>query len=118
MQVHDSYVNKALDRCLLSERAKPLHQVIESVFNLILKFHAQISTPNVKLNNNTNLDTSNDMYSTIHSNVSSQVVEKTYSSFKKFAKFMYAVLQKLYSKGFDPHIESLLTQWNYNQFYT
>jgi hypothetical protein len=51
------------------------------------------------------------------SDVLEQLVSSTRADFSKCMKFLLAVLLKLLSRGYEPHMAALVASLNWNQFY-
>lgn len=102
-KVHEEYVNKAIDACLLSERKKPVLGIVMNIFAIILKFHLQVISATT---------TGYVDYQQL-----SNHVEETNLAFDKSTRFLFMILTKRNSKMQDEHLSLLLLHWNFNGFY-
>ncbi|XP_063783221.1 gamma-tubulin complex component 6 [Pseudophryne corroboree] len=106
-KTHTEYLNKALFRGLLTEKAAPLMNIIHSIFSLILKFRIQlISQPWI-------CDKEKQMAS--HPNYG--LMQQSYDTFKYYSDFLFEVVTKLVSRGYQPHLEDFLLRINFNSYY-
>ncbi|XP_030044725.1 gamma-tubulin complex component 6 [Microcaecilia unicolor] len=106
-RTHAEYLNKALFRGLLTEKATPVMNIIHSIFSLILKFRVQlISQP-------WSCDTEQQM--AIHPNFT--VMQQSYNTFKYYSDFLFEVVTKLVNRGYQPHLEDFLLRINFNNYY-
>jgi len=94
---HGEYVNKCLLRCLLTNKAKKVMDVIKKVLEQILLFRKQLASPNknvlVRLNN-------------------------IYQDFKNVSHFLFKIVSSLVEKGYQPHLDDFLIRLNFNNFYS
>lgn len=106
-KAHTEYLNKALFRGLLTEKAAPLMNIIHSIFNLILKFRIQlISQPWVC-----------DKEKQIASHPNYTLMQQSYNTFKYYSDFLFEVVTKLVNRGYQPHLEDFLLRINFNNYY-
>ncbi|XP_053319663.1 gamma-tubulin complex component 6 [Spea bombifrons] len=106
-KTHADYLNKALFRGLMTEKAAPLMNIIHSIFSLILKFRIQlISQP-------WNCDKGKQMAT--HPNFG--LMQQSYNTFKYYSDFLFEVVTKLVSRGYQPHLEDFLLRINFNNYY-
>ncbi|XP_005101891.1 gamma-tubulin complex component 6 [Aplysia californica] len=107
-QIHQNYINKALSRCLLNKKAEKVMKLIRDVFCLILKFRSQLVSGSWTQVEGTG------QFS--HSNFAS--MSTTYKSFHMYSFFLFKVVHRLSQKGYQPHLQELLLQLNFNDYYT
>ncbi|XP_072257700.1 gamma-tubulin complex component 6 [Pyxicephalus adspersus] len=106
-KVHIEYLNKALFRGLLTEKAAPLMNIIHSIFSLILKFRIQlISQP---------WDCDKEKQMASHPNYT--LMQQSYNTFKYYSDFLFEVVTKLVNRGYQPHLEDFLLRINFNNYY-
>ncbi|CAI5785319.1 gamma-tubulin complex component 6 [Podarcis lilfordi] len=106
-RTHADYLNKAIFRGLLTEKAAPVMNIIHSIFSLILKFRSQlISQP-------WSFDTSKQM--AVHPNFG--LMQQSYNTFKYYSHFLFNVVTKLVNRGYQPHLEDFLLRINFNNYY-
>ncbi|XP_044136184.1 gamma-tubulin complex component 6 [Bufo gargarizans] len=106
-KTHTEYLNKALFRGLLTEKAAPLMHVIHSIFNLILKFRTQL------ISQSWTWDKEKQM--TSHPNYG--LMQQSYDTFKYYSDFLFEVVTKLVNRGYQPHLEDFLLRINFNSYY-
>uniref|UniRef100_A0A8C5MGH1 Gamma-tubulin complex component 6 n=1 Tax=Leptobrachium leishanense TaxID=445787 RepID=A0A8C5MGH1_9ANUR len=107
-RTHAEYLNKALFRGLLTEKAAPLMNIIHSIFSLILKFRLQlISQP-------WTCDKGKQTAAT-HPNFT--LMQQSYNTFKYYSDFLFVVVTKLVNRGYQPHLEDFLLRINFNNYY-
>ncbi|KAK6180241.1 hypothetical protein SNE40_012430 [Patella caerulea] len=104
-KVHGQYLEKAIFRCLLNKKAKPVMKIIQDIFSLILKFRIQLLSGSWKASDN----------SIIHSNF--QQVSASYKAFRQYSVFLFDVVNKLAIRGYQPHLQELLLRLNFNNYY-
>ncbi|KAM4677919.1 gamma-tubulin complex component 6 [Discoglossus pictus] len=104
---HAEYLNKALFRGLLTEKAGPLMNIIHSIFSLILKFRIQL------ISQSWTCDTGKQM--AVHPNFG--LMQQSYNTFKYYSDFLFEVLTKLVNRGYQPHLEDFLLRINFNSYY-
>ncbi|KAK1169289.1 gamma-tubulin complex component 6 [Acipenser oxyrinchus oxyrinchus] len=104
-RTHADYLNRAIFRGLLTEKAAPVMNIIHSIFSLILKFRAQlISQP-----------WSSQQGAAEHPSFG--VMQQSYRTFKYYSHFLFKVVTKLVNRGYQPHLEDFLLRINFNSFY-
>uniref|UniRef100_A0A8C9WPU1 Gamma-tubulin complex component 6 n=1 Tax=Scleropages formosus TaxID=113540 RepID=A0A8C9WPU1_SCLFO len=102
---HADYLNRAIFRGLLTEKAAPVMNIIHSIFSLILKFRAQlIAQP-----------WSSQQGETVHP--SFVAMQQSYNTFKYYSHFLFKVVTKLVNRGYQPHLEDFLLRINFNNYY-
>ncbi|XP_041114318.1 gamma-tubulin complex component 6 [Polyodon spathula] len=102
---HADYLNRAIFRGLLTEKAAPVMNIIHSIFSLILKFRAQlISQP-----------WSSQQGAVEHPSFG--VMQQSYRTFKYYSHFLFKVVTKLVNRGYQPHLEDFLLRINFNSYY-
>ncbi|KAM9311725.1 gamma-tubulin complex component 6 [Gastrophryne carolinensis] len=106
-KTHVEYLNKALFRGLLTEKAAPLMNIIHSIFSLILKFRIQlISQP---------WTCDKEKQTASHPNYT--LMLQSYNTFKYYSDFLFVVVTKLVNRGYQPHLEDFLLRINFNSYY-
>ncbi|XP_069832922.1 gamma-tubulin complex component 6 [Dendropsophus ebraccatus] len=106
-KMHTEYLNKALFRGLLTEKAAPLMNVIHSMFSLILKFRTQLISQSWTCDK--------DMQMASHPNYG--LMQQSYDTFKYYSDFLFEVVTKLVNRGYQPHLEDFLLRINFNNYY-
>uniref|UniRef100_A0AAX7U3Q2 Gamma-tubulin complex component 6 n=1 Tax=Astatotilapia calliptera TaxID=8154 RepID=A0AAX7U3Q2_ASTCA len=104
-RTHADYLNRAIFRGLLTEKAAPVMNIIHSIFSLILKFRAQlIAQPWDKQQGEA-----------VHP--SFIAMQQSYNTFKYYSHFLFKVVTKLVNRGYQPHLEDFLLRINFNNYY-
>uniref|UniRef100_A0A8C6W0N1 Tubulin gamma complex component 6 n=1 Tax=Nothobranchius furzeri TaxID=105023 RepID=A0A8C6W0N1_NOTFU len=104
-RTHADYLNRAIFRGLLTEKAAPVMNIIHSIFSLILKFRAQlIAQP-----------WGNQQGEAVHP--SFIAMQQSYNTFKYYSHFLFKVVTKLVNRGYQPHLEDFLLRINFNNYY-
>ncbi|XP_019364846.1 PREDICTED: gamma-tubulin complex component 6 [Gavialis gangeticus] len=106
-RTHAEYLNKAIFRGLLTEKAAPVMNIIHSIFSLILKFRSQL------ISQSWSFDTGKQM--AIHPNFG--LMQQSYNTFKYYSHFLFKVVTKLVNRGYQPHLEDFLLRINFNNYY-
>ncbi|KAM4749592.1 gamma-tubulin complex component 6 isoform 2-T2 [Rhinophrynus dorsalis] len=106
-RTHTEYLNKALFRGLLTEKAAPLMNIIHSMFSLILKFRIQLISQ--AWISDTGKQTA------VHPNFG--LMQQSYNTFKYYSDFLFEVVTKLVNRGYQPHLEDFLLRINFNSYY-
>ncbi|KAH9507222.1 Gamma-tubulin complex component 6 [Bulinus truncatus] len=106
--LHKRYVNRALFRCLLDAKAVRVLNIIQDIFCLILKFRSQLVSAQWQHGPGQEEVT--------HGNFPGLVT--TYQSFQVYSFFLFKVVSRLSEKGYQPHLQELLLQLNFNGYYT
>ncbi|KAM3925323.1 gamma-tubulin complex component 6 [Leptodactylus fuscus] len=106
-KTHTEYLNKALFRGLLTEKAAPLMNVIHSIFSLILKFRTQLISQSWTC----------DKEKQIASHPNYGLMQQSYDTFKYYSDFLFEVVTKLVNRGYQPHLEDFLLRINFNSYY-
>ncbi|KAJ8245696.1 hypothetical protein GJAV_G00273510 [Gymnothorax javanicus] len=102
---HADYLNRAIFRGLLTEKAASVMNIIHSIFSLILKFRAQlIAQP-----------WSHQEGELVHP--SFVALQQSYNTFKYYSHFLFKVVTKLVNRGYQPHLEDFLLRINFNNYY-
>ncbi|KAI1882307.1 hypothetical protein AGOR_G00249330 [Albula goreensis] len=102
---HADYLNRAIFRGLLTEKAASVMNIIHSIFSLILKFRAQlIAQP-----------WSCQQGEAVHP--SFVALQQSYNTFKYYSHFLFKVVTKLVNRGYQPHLEDFLLRINFNNYY-
>ncbi|GFN97087.1 gamma-tubulin complex component [Plakobranchus ocellatus] len=102
---HQRYVDKAITKCLLDKKAAKVMKVIQDIFCLILKFRSQLVSASWKTG----------LREATHPNF--EAIVKTHKSFHVYSFFLFKVVNRLSQKGYLPHLQELLLQLNFNDFY-
>ncbi|KAJ8047650.1 Gamma-tubulin complex component 6 [Holothuria leucospilota] len=103
---HNTYLNSATQRCLLNKKAAPVMKVITDILSLVLKVRTQLMAERWSINRNGEC---------IHP--SFQNIKKSYAAFKEYSTFLYKVVTKLVTRGYQPHLEEFLMLLNFNNYY-
>lgn len=104
-RTHADYLNRAIFRGLLTEKAAPVMNIIHSIFSLILKFRAQlIAQP-----------WDSQQGEAVHP--SFIAMQQSYNTFKYYSHFLFKVVTKLVNRGYQPHLEDFLLRINFNSYY-
>ncbi|KAM6425644.1 gamma-tubulin complex component 6 [Rhynochetos jubatus] len=106
-RTHAEYLNKAIFRGLLTEKAAPVMNIIHSIFSLILKFRSQL------ISQSWSFDAGKQM--AVHPNFG--LMQQSYNTFKYYSHFLFKVVTKLVNKGYQPHLEDFLLRINFNNYY-
>ncbi|XP_026569854.1 gamma-tubulin complex component 6 isoform X2 [Pseudonaja textilis] len=106
-RTHAEYLNKAIFRGLLTEKAAPVMNIIHSIFSLILKFRSQL------ISQSWNFDSSKHV--AVHPNFG--LMQQSYNTFKYYSHFLFNVVTKLVNRGYQPHLEDFLLRINFNNYY-
>ncbi|XP_028286361.1 gamma-tubulin complex component 6 [Parambassis ranga] len=104
-RMHADYLNRAIFRGLLTEKAAPVMNVIHSIFSLILKFRAQLVAQ----------PWDSQQGEAVHP--SFIAMQQSYNTFKYYSHFLFKVVTKLVNRGYQPHLEDFLLRINFNNYY-
>ncbi|XP_019748906.1 gamma-tubulin complex component 6 isoform X1 [Hippocampus comes] len=104
-RTHADYLNRAIFRALLTEKAAPVMNIIHSIFSLILKFRAQLIA----------LPWASQQGEAVHP--SFIAMQQSYNTFKYYSHFLFKVVTKLVNRGYQPHLEDFLLRINFNNYY-
>ncbi|XP_028664767.2 gamma-tubulin complex component 6 isoform X2 [Erpetoichthys calabaricus] len=104
-RAHADYLNKAVFRGLLTEKATPVMNIIHSIFSLILKFRAQLISQAWRCQQGV----------AEHPNFGA--MHQSYRTFKHYSHFLFKVVTKLVNRGYQPHLEDFLLRINFNSYY-
>uniref|UniRef100_A0A9J8D3L7 Gamma-tubulin complex component 6 n=1 Tax=Cyprinus carpio carpio TaxID=630221 RepID=A0A9J8D3L7_CYPCA len=104
-RTHAEYLNRAIFRGLLTEKAAPVMNIIHSIFSLILKFRGQLIAQPWELQQG----------EPVHP--SFIAMQQSYNTFKYYSRFLFKVVTKLVDKGYQPHLEDFLLRINLNNYY-
>ncbi|KAG2469112.1 GCP6 protein, partial [Polypterus senegalus] len=104
-RAHADYLNKAVFRGLLTEKATPVMNIIYSIFSLILKFRAQLISQAWQCQQGV----------AEHPNFGA--MHQSYRTFKHYSHFLFKVVTKLVNRGYQPHLEDFLLRINFNSYY-
>jgi len=97
---HNKYINRVLFRCLLNQKAASVMKIIKSIFLAINKFVSLIQ-----------------FWKDTRDDITWEDILKQYRTFQKTSKFLFGLVTKLSSRGYQPHFQDLLTRLNFNGFY-
>ncbi|XP_054255475.1 gamma-tubulin complex component 6 [Indicator indicator] len=101
-RTHAEYLNKAIFRGLLTEKAAPVMNIIHSIFSLILKFRSQL------ISQSWSFDAGKQM--AVHPNFG--LMQQSYNTFKFYSHFLFKGCPKVVSKDqrqvFQDELEWLL----------
>ncbi|XP_064301996.1 gamma-tubulin complex component 6 isoform X3 [Phalacrocorax carbo] len=101
-RTHAEYLNKAIFRGLLTEKAAPVMNIIHSIFSLILKFRSQL------ISQSWSFDAGKQM--AVHPNFG--LMQQSYNTFKYYSHFLFKGCPKMVSKDqtqiFQDELEWLL----------
>uniref|UniRef100_A0A671YU87 Gamma-tubulin complex component 6 n=1 Tax=Sparus aurata TaxID=8175 RepID=A0A671YU87_SPAAU len=104
-RTHADYLNRAIFRGLLTEKAAPVMNIIHSIFSLILKFRAQLIAQPWE----------SQQGEAVHP--SFIAMQQSYNTFKYYSHFLFKVVTKLVNRGYQPHLEDFLLRINFNNYY-
>lgn len=104
-RTHADYLNRAIFRGLLTDKAAPVMNIIHSIFSLILKFRAQLIA----------LPWDSQQGEAVHP--SFIAMQQSYNTFKYYSHFLFKVVTKLVNRGYQPHLEDFLLRINFNNYY-
>ncbi|XP_051474219.1 gamma-tubulin complex component 6 isoform X2 [Apus apus] len=88
-RTHAEYLNKAIFRGLLTEKAAPVMNIIHSIFSLILKFRSQL------ISQSWSFDAGKQM--AVHPNFG--LMQQSYNTFKYYSHFLFKDLACVFSKS-------------------
>jgi gamma-tubulin complex component 6 len=100
---HASYLNRMLFRSLLTKKAVPVMKMVQDILSLVLQFRTQIMSNHWRLRG---------------THPSFDNVCSTYDKFKQYSGFLFIVIAKLVDRGYQPHLEALLLQLDFNSHYS
>ncbi|XP_043944728.1 gamma-tubulin complex component 6 [Protopterus annectens] len=106
-RIHAEYLNKAVFRGLLTEKAAPVMNVIHSIFSLILKFRNQLIMQAWTYDS--------EKHMAVHPNFN--LMQQSYNTFKFYSQFLFKVVTNLVNRGYQPHLEDFLLRINFNNYY-
>ncbi|XP_077452195.1 gamma-tubulin complex component 6 [Stigmatopora argus] len=104
-RTHADYLNRAIFRALLTEKAASVMNIIHSIFSLILKFRAQLIA----------LPWERQQGEAVHP--SFIAMQQSYNTFKYYSHFLFKVVTKMVNRGYQPHLEDFLLRINFNNYY-
>ncbi|XP_030829097.1 gamma-tubulin complex component 6 [Strongylocentrotus purpuratus] len=104
---HGLYLNKAILRCLLNKKAAPVMKIICDILSLVLKVRTQLTSAPWAW------DASSGQV--IHPCFRN--IKKSYMAFKEYSGFLYKVVAKLVTRGYQPHLEEFMLRLNFNDYY-
>jgi len=96
---HVKYINRILFRCLLNQKAAPLMNIINNIIMSINKFSSLVMMRQAVCDEGW------------------KELADNYQTFRKNSKFLFALVTKLHSRGYQPHFQDLLVRLNFNGFY-
>ena len=100
INLHRAVLDKILQRTLLTSNAVPVMRVIEGILVTILRFRAQIT-----------------MQANVWAPDNFATLLKCHEQFKEYIGFLLKVVQKLLEYGFQPHLEELMMNLDFNEYY-
>jgi len=100
IMMHEKYLNRALFRCLLNPKAAPVMKVVRDIFASVTKFSGMISSR---------------MTGDEKKNWSK--IETQYKVFSQYSRYFVKLVNKLATRGYQPHLQDLLLRLNMNGFY-
>ncbi|KAL4226032.1 Gamma-tubulin complex component 6 [Mactra antiquata] len=103
---HNKYLDNAIFRCLLTQKATSLMKIIQNIFHLILTFHRQLVSGTWRSHGNKDKT---------HTNYAR--MKHTFNVFHEHSTFLFKVVHKLADRGYQPHLHDLLLKLNYNHYY-
>ncbi|KAJ3596152.1 hypothetical protein NHX12_002561 [Muraenolepis orangiensis] len=103
--MHTDYLDRAIFRGLLTEKAAPVMNIIHSIFSLILKFRAQLIAQPWGCQQG----------EAVHPCFIA--MQQSYNTFKYYSHFLFKVVTKLVNRGYQPHLEDFLLRINFNNYY-
>ncbi|XP_055878814.1 gamma-tubulin complex component 6-like [Biomphalaria glabrata] len=106
--LHERFVDRSLFRCLLDNKAVKVMKIIQDIFCLILKFRSQLVSAQWQQDAG--------QKTVVHGNFA--VMVNTFQSFHMYSVFLFKVVSRLSQKGYQPHLQELLLQLNFNNYYT
>ncbi|KAK7891645.1 hypothetical protein WMY93_023608 [Mugilogobius chulae] len=118
-RTHADYLNRAIFRGLLTDKAAPVMNIIHSIFSLILKFRAQlIALPW----DNQQGEAVHPSFIAMHSPTTPSSTTRISSSKEEGSGRAHkdgkqAVVTKLVNRGYQPHLEDFLLRINFNNYY-
>ncbi|XP_072181800.1 gamma-tubulin complex component 6-like [Diadema setosum] len=104
---HALYLNKAILRCLLNKKAAPVMKIICDILSLVLKVRTQLTSSSWAWDAST--------AQVIHPCFRN--IKKSYMAFKEYSGFLYKVVAKLVTRGYQPHLEEFMLRLNFNSYY-
>ncbi|XP_041460037.1 gamma-tubulin complex component 6-like isoform X1 [Lytechinus variegatus] len=104
---HGLYLNKAILRCLLNKKAAPVMKIICDILSLVLKVRTQL----------TSAPWAWDASSSQVIHPCFRNIKKSYMAFKEYSGFLYKVVAKLVTRGYQPHLEEFMLRLNFNDYY-
>ncbi|XP_071784564.1 gamma-tubulin complex component 6-like [Asterias amurensis] len=106
-QKHADYLNKAVFRCLLNKKAAPVMKIITDILCLILKVRTQLVSASWVF----------DKEKKQASHPGFHNIRMSFLAFKEYSGFLYKVVAKLVTRGYQPHLEEFMLRLNFNDFY-
>ncbi|XP_074726182.1 gamma-tubulin complex component 6 isoform X3 [Strix uralensis] len=94
-RTHAEYLNKAIFRGLLTEKAAPVMNIIHSIFSLILKFRSQL------ISQSWSFDAGKQM--AVHPNFG--LMQQSYNTFKYYSHFLFKGSQNASGSHLSPYYE-------------
>ncbi|RDD47083.1 Gamma-tubulin complex component 6 [Trichoplax sp. H2] len=104
---HMEYLKKGEYRSLLGSKAKPVMQIISSIFGVIINFHFNLTMGSWIVDLNGEL---------IHT--SFVKLEEFYERFREYCKFLFLVVHKLIRRGYQAYLEDFVLRINFNSIYS
>eukprot|EP00039_Didymoeca_costata_P003696 m.69211 g.69211 ORF g.69211 m.69211 type:complete len:1403 (-) comp12033_c0_seq1:70-4278(-) len=101
IEAHNLYISRMTFRALLTERATPVLKLVLGILGQMLRFRAII-----KQNRNI----------WEYPQAFERIID-THAKFTQYTTFLYTVAGKLAEQGYQPHLELLILQLDFNQFF-
>uniref|UniRef100_UPI00358EF79D gamma-tubulin complex component 6 isoform X2 n=1 Tax=Myxine glutinosa TaxID=7769 RepID=UPI00358EF79D len=105
-RAYSEYLNNAIFRALLTDKAAPVMNVILGIFKVILKFRNELVSHQWDLGQQGSIS---------HPNF--RALQESFEAFKNYSNFLYKVVVKLVQRGYQPHLEDFLLRLNFNSYY-
>nr|XP_047122546.1 gamma-tubulin complex component 6-like isoform X2 [Hydra vulgaris] len=105
---HVNYLNRIIFRSLLSKNATPVYKLITDIFGLILKFEGRLRLSPWE----------NDKQTGYVKHPFFSKLKSIHETFKHCTEFLFSIISKLVRGGYQDHLDDLLLQVNFNDFYT
>ncbi|XP_077870615.1 LOW QUALITY PROTEIN: gamma-tubulin complex component 6-like [Saccoglossus kowalevskii] len=103
---HAEYLNKAVFRSLLNDKASAVMKIITNILCLILKFRTQLVSVNWHY----------DPLARHAVHPAFENMKASFKAFKEYSGFLYKLVNKL-TRGYQPHLDDFILRLNFNGFY-
>ncbi|XP_070558136.1 gamma-tubulin complex component 6-like [Ptychodera flava] len=104
---HAEYLNKAVFRSLLNKKAEVVMNIITNILCLIVKFRTQLVSAKWHYDPRSR--------QAVHPVF--EPMKNSFRAFKDYSGFLYKVLTKLVTRGYQPHLDDFILRLNFNSFY-